>query len=341
MLAGNVLTLAAEAGWTVVAAAASDAWDTARRGFAQLLGHGDTKQTCLAEQRLDETHKELTKATRTNADRPAWRWPSGGRGGWLTYWRSSRARGGLARPGTGGSGSFARPGGVRIPLGCCRIPPVADEPDMTIVFSASTRKATAAVPPDAAARHEFADLLPGPQSVLSPEGPDTLADRLRLASWIGQAGDAATARGLFAALLPLCERLQGPEQPDTLAARNELACWTGQAGDAAAARDQLAALLPVCQQVLGPEHPDSLAVGASLAYWTGQAGDAAAARDQFAALLPVCERVLGPSIPTPLSSVTITPTSLATPGMRPKREINSRRYCRSASAPQVRITLTP
>ena len=52
-----------------MAAAASDAWDTARRGFAQLLGHGDTKkQTCLAEQRLDETHKELTKATRTNAE---------------------------------------------------------------------------------------------------------------------------------------------------------------------------------------------------------------------------------------------------------------------------------
>ena len=68
MLAGALITLAAQAGWTVVAAAATDAWDTARSGFAQLLGHGDAKRIRLAEQRLDETREQLTGAARTNTE---------------------------------------------------------------------------------------------------------------------------------------------------------------------------------------------------------------------------------------------------------------------------------
>lgn len=45
-----------------MAAAATDAWEAARRGFARLLGRGDPKQTQLAEQRLEETRKQLTGA---------------------------------------------------------------------------------------------------------------------------------------------------------------------------------------------------------------------------------------------------------------------------------------
>ena len=298
MLAGNVPTLAAEAGWTVVAAAASEAWDAARGGFAQLLGHGDTKQTGLAEQRLDETHTELTKATRTNAEQTrmalAERW-AGRLVDLLEEQPSieadlralvqevqaalptrvvsaSRLAAAEPRPVADEpdmtvvfSANTGKATDGAVPLVAAGSRPAADEPDMTVVFSANTGKATdSAVSRDAAARHEFADLLPAPQLVLSPKGPDTLAAQVKLASWIGQAGNATTARDMFVALLPLCEQLRYRPVPETLAARNELAYWTGQAGDAAAARDQFAALLPVCQKVLGPEHPDTLAVGASL-----------------------------------------------------------------------------
>ena len=66
-----------------------------------------------------------------------------------------------------------------------------------------------------------------------PEHRDTLAARSRVASWTGQAGNAAGARDQLAALLPIRERVQGPEHPDTLTTRHNLAYWTGQAGDAA------------------------------------------------------------------------------------------------------------
>ena len=61
------------------------------------------------------------------------------------------------------------------------------------------------------------------------EHRDTLATRGVLASWTGEAGDAAGARDQFAALLPIRERVLGPEHPGTLAARVLLACWTEKA----------------------------------------------------------------------------------------------------------------
>jgi hypothetical protein len=133
-----------------------------------------------------------------------------------------------------------------------------------------------------------------------PEHRDTLAARVPLASWAGEAGDAAGARDQYAALLPIYERVQGPEHPDTLVVRASLARWTGNAGDPAGARDQFAALLPAREKVLGPEDPDTLAARGSLADWTGVAGDPAGARDQLAALLPVYERVLGGEHPDTL-----------------------------------------
>ena len=52
MLAERLLALTALAGRMVVVAAATDEWETARRGFAQLLGRGDVKQTRLTEAQL-------------------------------------------------------------------------------------------------------------------------------------------------------------------------------------------------------------------------------------------------------------------------------------------------
>jgi hypothetical protein len=59
MLAETLMALAALAGNTVVAAATTDAWEAARRGFAQLLGRGDPDRTKLAERRLDQTRQQL------------------------------------------------------------------------------------------------------------------------------------------------------------------------------------------------------------------------------------------------------------------------------------------
>src|SRR5260370_5645197 len=62
MLAETLMALAALAGNTVVAAATTDAWEAARRGFARLLGRGDPDRTKVAERRLAETHEQLTVA---------------------------------------------------------------------------------------------------------------------------------------------------------------------------------------------------------------------------------------------------------------------------------------
>ncbi len=59
----TLITLAALAGNTVVAAATTDAWEAARRKFAQLLGRGDPKKEQLAEKRLEETHLQLDGVT--------------------------------------------------------------------------------------------------------------------------------------------------------------------------------------------------------------------------------------------------------------------------------------
>lgn len=56
---GGMLALAAVAGQTVVAAAVTDAWECARRGFARLLGRGDPERTGLAEQRLEQSRDQL------------------------------------------------------------------------------------------------------------------------------------------------------------------------------------------------------------------------------------------------------------------------------------------
>jgi Tetratricopeptide repeat len=154
----------------------------------------------------------------------------------------------------------------------------------------------------AAARDEFAALVPVVERVLGPEHPDALAIRNERAYWIGQAGDAAAARDEFAALVPVVERVLGPEHPDTLASRASLAYWTGQAGELAAARDEFAALVPVVERVLGPEHPDTLITRHHLANFAGYAGDPAAARDRFAALVPARVSASGPDHPDTLAA---------------------------------------
>ena len=75
----------------------------------------------------------------------------------------------------------------------------------------------------AAARDQYAALLPVEERVLGAEHPDTLTTRGNLARWTGDAGDPAAARDQYAALLPVRERVLGPEHPDTLTNRANLA----------------------------------------------------------------------------------------------------------------------
>ena len=62
-LAEALVALAALAGSTVVTAAVTDAWESARKGFARLLGRGDPGKTKLAEERLAQTHDQLAQST--------------------------------------------------------------------------------------------------------------------------------------------------------------------------------------------------------------------------------------------------------------------------------------
>jgi hypothetical protein len=68
-LVAALMALAVLAGNTVVTAAATDAWEAARKGFARLLGRGDPGKTKAAERRLEETHDQLTQAAGADLER--------------------------------------------------------------------------------------------------------------------------------------------------------------------------------------------------------------------------------------------------------------------------------
>jgi hypothetical protein len=59
MAAEELLALAALAGQTVVAAAATDVWGKAKQGFARLLGRGNQSRVEVAERRLERTREQL------------------------------------------------------------------------------------------------------------------------------------------------------------------------------------------------------------------------------------------------------------------------------------------
>src|SRR5215472_4456786 len=71
MLMDDLMALASLAGRTVVAAAATDAWQTCKRRFARLLGRDDPAQIQLAEQRLEQTRQQLTGTEGADRERTA------------------------------------------------------------------------------------------------------------------------------------------------------------------------------------------------------------------------------------------------------------------------------
>jgi Tetratricopeptide repeat len=307
MLGESLLTLAALAGQMVVDAASADGWEKAEHGYAQLLGRGNDRKTRKAERWLAETREQLTDGAA--ADQEMLRTALAGR--WAGRWADL-----LEENPDAEAGLRDLVGQIQAAL------PADEQPASDQTGSANGDVSGYAAGPEhpgalatrselaysagqagdaAAARDQFAALLPTAERVLGPEHPDTLTNCHNLANFTGYAGDPAAARDQFAGLLRVRERVFGADSPDTLVARFNLAYWTGRAGAAAAARDQFAALLPIRERVYGPDHPDTLAAREELAYWTGCAGGVAAARDQFATLLSAYEEVLGPEHPETLA----------------------------------------
>ena len=76
-----------------------------------------------------------------------------------------------------------------------------EHPD-TLTARANLASWTGQAGDPAAARDQYAELLPVFERVLGPDHPHTLAAR-SLANWTGEAGDPAAARDLLAELLPV------------------------------------------------------------------------------------------------------------------------------------------
>jgi hypothetical protein len=187
MLGESQLALATQAGRVVVDAAATDRWEAAERRYAEVLGRGDTEQTRLAEQWLDETRERLTG--KAGAD-------------------TELLRTALA----------ARWAGRLADL-------LKENPDAEADLKALVQDIQAAPPTGKLSVPNHAVSANGAVSTHSTglEHPGALATRSELAYSAGLAGDAAGARDQFAALLPVAVRVLGPEHPDTLAARASLA----------------------------------------------------------------------------------------------------------------------
>jgi RNA polymerase sigma factor (sigma-70 family) len=215
MLAGRLLVLTALAGWMVVVAAATDDWDTARRGFVRLLGRGDAEQTGLTERRLEETRQQLIGAV-----------PSAG---------SIR---------TTLAGQWAD-----------RLAELLEEnPDAETELRALIREIQAVPHAEVRSASSHAASANGVASTSAaaepaPEHPGSLAARSELADSIGLAGGRAAARDQFAAPTPVAERV-----PYRVGMDDHEVVATIAAGDAAgiaATYDKYAAdLYGYCQWML-------------------------------------------------------------------------------------------
>lgn len=93
-----------------------------------------------------------------------------------------------------------------------------------------------------------------------------LTSRGNVASFRGEAGDAAGAAEEFADLVEHMVRVLGEDHPHTLTVRGNVARWRGETGDAAGAARAYADLLERMVRVLGDDHGYTLLAGSNLAY---------------------------------------------------------------------------
>jgi hypothetical protein len=199
MLGESLLTLAALAGQMVVDAAVGDGWEKAERGCAQLLGRGNAKQAKLVKRWLEETHTQLS--SETGADTGMIRTALAGR--WAGRWadlleedpeaeaelralvQENQAAQPADEPPASGPADSADGDVSDYAAG-------PEHPDALAMRSELAYSAGQAGDA-AAARDQFAALLPVRERVLGPEHPRTMSTRANLAYWTGQAGDSGTA----------------------------------------------------------------------------------------------------------------------------------------------------
>ena len=206
----------------------------------------------------------------------------------------------------------------------------AEHPD-TLAARAELAGFTGNAGDAAAARDQFAALLPVYERLLGPEHPDTLADRSNLARWTGMAGDAVAARDQFAALLPVDERILGAEHHYTLYTRRNLARWTGMAG----MRPPRATSSPrSCPWTSGSWAPSTTTPCTPAAAWPAGPGWRGM-RPPRATSSPRCCPWRGgykaPSTHPPCTPGPTSPTGPGRRGTRPPRATNTPRCCPSAN----------
>ncbi len=188
-----MLTLAALAGQMVVDAAASDEWETAEHECAQLLGRGDTMQTQVAERWLKETHEQLAGDAGTDMEMIrtalAGRWA----GRWADLLEEDPDAEAELR-------ALVQQIQAVLPAGKLSasdhavsvnddVSSYAAGPEHPGALATQSELAYSAgqAGDAAAARDQFAALLPIRERVLGPEHPDALRDRAHLAYWIERA----------------------------------------------------------------------------------------------------------------------------------------------------------
>ena len=193
MLAESLLTLAALAGRTVVDAAATGGWEAAEHGYAQLLGRGDAEQTKLVEQWLAETREQLASDAGTDTELVrtalAGRWA--GRCADLLEENPDaeaelRALVQETQATLSAEGLSVSNHAVSANSGVSTYAAGPEHPGALATRSELAYSAGQAGDA-AAARDQFAALLPAAERVLGPEHPDTLAARASLARWTGEA----------------------------------------------------------------------------------------------------------------------------------------------------------
>lgn len=155
------------------------------------------------------------------------------------------------------------------------------------------------------ARDHFQHLTETTRHHPGPDHPDTLAARGHLASWRGEAGDAAGAADAFVELLADRVRVLGEDHPSTLITRNNLVIWQMEAAASrvgGGAVDAFAELVEHMVRALGEDHPETLTARGNLISQRGEAGDAVGAAGAFARLVEHMVRVLGEDHPSTLTT---------------------------------------
>ena len=194
----------------------------------------------------------------------------------------------------------------------------------------------------AAARDQFAALLPVRERVLGPEHPDTLTARATSPAGPGRRGTRPPPGTSSPRCCPCCERVLGPEHPRHPGRpRATSPAGPGRRGT----RPRPGTSSPRCCPCSSGSSARSTRTpwppGATSPAGPGEAGDPAAARDQFAALLPVCERVLGPEHPDTLTARATSPAGPGRRGTRPRPGTCTPRCCPCASGCTWPASRTP